>query len=256
MMARRALPVAGSTVKARAINAASGRRPLVVLANLAGFDGSPESMRRLQLEYGAEIADQVYKGTYTPLYSYVPEGLTGAIQPLMEKYGLRWGGHFSLPDPMHFEFMLSPADADRISAQLGGLTMAEAQDILNRLQSIYEALRDGRVTVGVKIDRFAVAGRRIVARGVLIEEFNQYSTRRSNHEVMLRGAQLLTLGSIVAAVAWDAGGRAAYAETTITEGGATSGYSEMGITRRARRPARNRARSSARSTSNSQRSKT
>jgi acetyl/propionyl-CoA carboxylase alpha subunit/acetyl-CoA carboxylase carboxyltransferase component len=40
---------------ARAINAASGNRPLVVLANLAGFDGSPESMRRLQLEYGAEI---------------------------------------------------------------------------------------------------------------------------------------------------------------------------------------------------------
>jgi acetyl/propionyl-CoA carboxylase alpha subunit/acetyl-CoA carboxylase carboxyltransferase component len=40
---------------ARAINAASGRRPLVVLANLAGFDGSPESMRMLQLEYGAEI---------------------------------------------------------------------------------------------------------------------------------------------------------------------------------------------------------
>ena len=26
-----------------------------MLANLAGFDGSPESMRRLQLEYGAEI---------------------------------------------------------------------------------------------------------------------------------------------------------------------------------------------------------
>ncbi|WP_035853487.1 biotin carboxylase N-terminal domain-containing protein [Cryptosporangium arvum] len=40
---------------ARAINAASGNRPLVVLANLSGFDGSPESMRRLQLEYGAEI---------------------------------------------------------------------------------------------------------------------------------------------------------------------------------------------------------
>ena len=41
---------------ARAINAASGNRPLVVLANLSGFDGSPESMRKLQLEYGAEIA--------------------------------------------------------------------------------------------------------------------------------------------------------------------------------------------------------
>ena len=40
---------------ARAINAASGNRPLVILANLSGFDGSPESLRRLQLEYGAEI---------------------------------------------------------------------------------------------------------------------------------------------------------------------------------------------------------
>jgi len=46
---------ASSKKLARAISAASGRRPLVVLANLAGFDGSPESMRRLQLEYGAEI---------------------------------------------------------------------------------------------------------------------------------------------------------------------------------------------------------
>src|SRR5680860_1134953 len=40
---------------ARAINAASGNRPLVVLANLSGFDGSPESLRKTQLEYGAEI---------------------------------------------------------------------------------------------------------------------------------------------------------------------------------------------------------
>ncbi len=44
---------------ARAINAASGSRPLVVLANLSGFDGSPESMRKAQLEYGAEIGRAV-----------------------------------------------------------------------------------------------------------------------------------------------------------------------------------------------------
>ncbi|HEX5813320.1 MAG TPA: carboxyl transferase domain-containing protein, partial [Pseudonocardia sp.] len=44
---------------ARAINAASGNRPLVVLANLSGFDGSPESLRQLQLEYGAEIGRSV-----------------------------------------------------------------------------------------------------------------------------------------------------------------------------------------------------
>ena len=44
---------------ARAINAASGNRPIVVLANLSGFDGSPESLRKMQLENGAEIARAV-----------------------------------------------------------------------------------------------------------------------------------------------------------------------------------------------------
>jgi len=39
-----------------------------------------------------EIADQVYKGTYTPLYSFVPDGLTGATQPLKELYGDGNGG--------------------------------------------------------------------------------------------------------------------------------------------------------------------
>jgi len=49
---------------ARSINAASNNRPVVILANLSGFDGSPESMRRLQLEYGAEIGRAVvnFKG--------------------------------------------------------------------------------------------------------------------------------------------------------------------------------------------------
>jgi peptide/nickel transport system substrate-binding protein len=39
-----------------------------------------------------EIADQVYKGTYTPLYSYVPAGLTGATESLKEPYGDGAGG--------------------------------------------------------------------------------------------------------------------------------------------------------------------
>ena len=49
---------------ARAINAASNNRPVAILANLSGFDGSPESMRKLQLEYGAEIGRAVvnFKG--------------------------------------------------------------------------------------------------------------------------------------------------------------------------------------------------
>jgi acetyl-CoA carboxylase carboxyltransferase component len=51
-------PVSSKKV-ARALNASSGNRPCVIIANLSGFDGSPESMRKLQLEYGAEIARAV-----------------------------------------------------------------------------------------------------------------------------------------------------------------------------------------------------
>ena len=49
---------------ARALNAFSGKVPVVILANLSGFDGSPESLRKLQLEYGAEIGRAVvnFKG--------------------------------------------------------------------------------------------------------------------------------------------------------------------------------------------------
>ncbi|HYB00800.1 MAG TPA: carboxyl transferase domain-containing protein [Ktedonobacteraceae bacterium] len=49
---------------ARAINSASGNRSLVVIANLSGFDGSPESMRNLELEYGAEVGRAItnFKG--------------------------------------------------------------------------------------------------------------------------------------------------------------------------------------------------
>jgi acetyl-CoA carboxylase carboxyltransferase component len=44
---------------ARALNASTRNRPVVILANLSGFDGSPDSMRNLQLEYGAEIGRAV-----------------------------------------------------------------------------------------------------------------------------------------------------------------------------------------------------
>jgi acetyl/propionyl-CoA carboxylase alpha subunit/acetyl-CoA carboxylase carboxyltransferase component len=49
---------------ARTVNSVSGNRPLVVIANLSGFDGSPESMRNFELEYGAEIGRAVtnFKG--------------------------------------------------------------------------------------------------------------------------------------------------------------------------------------------------
>jgi acetyl-CoA carboxylase carboxyltransferase component len=49
----------GSRKIAKALNAASGNRPAVVMANLAGFDGSATSMLGRQLEFGAEIARAV-----------------------------------------------------------------------------------------------------------------------------------------------------------------------------------------------------
>ncbi len=54
----------GSKKMAHAINAASGRTDAVIMANLSGFDGSPESLLTNQLEWGTEIAEAVrnFKG--------------------------------------------------------------------------------------------------------------------------------------------------------------------------------------------------
>ena len=38
------------------------------------------------------LSQEIYQGTYTPLYSYVPDGLTGAVEPLLEMYGDGEGG--------------------------------------------------------------------------------------------------------------------------------------------------------------------
>ena len=51
-------PLASKKIS-RGINTMSGSLPLVILANLSGFDGSPESMRLCQLEWGAEIGRAV-----------------------------------------------------------------------------------------------------------------------------------------------------------------------------------------------------
>jgi acetyl/propionyl-CoA carboxylase alpha subunit/acetyl-CoA carboxylase carboxyltransferase component len=64
---------------ARAVNAASGNRPLVVLANLSGFDGSPDSMRNLQLEYGAEIGRAVVNFTGPIVFCVVSRYHGGAF---------------------------------------------------------------------------------------------------------------------------------------------------------------------------------
>ncbi|WP_418275619.1 ABC transporter substrate-binding protein [Isoptericola jiangsuensis] len=54
------------------------------------------------------IAEQVYKGTYTPLYSYVPAGLTGATESLKTMYGDGDGG----PDSAAAEQALADAGVE------------------------------------------------------------------------------------------------------------------------------------------------
>lgn len=54
------------------------------------------------------ISEQVYKGTYTPLYSYVPAGLTGATESLKELYGDGAGG----PDAAAAEQVLADAGVE------------------------------------------------------------------------------------------------------------------------------------------------
>ncbi|PFG44691.1 peptide/nickel transport system substrate-binding protein [Isoptericola jiangsuensis] len=54
------------------------------------------------------ISEQVYKGTYTPLYSYVPAGLTGATESLKEMYGDGAGG----PDAAAAEQALADAGVE------------------------------------------------------------------------------------------------------------------------------------------------
>jgi hypothetical protein len=53
---------------------------VVVLANLSGFDGSPESMRELQLEYGAEIGRATVPGPPTRRRQH-PEQLVRIREP-------------------------------------------------------------------------------------------------------------------------------------------------------------------------------
>ena len=48
---------------------------------------SPSARPSADLVDRAGDRDQVYKGTYPPLYSYVVDGLTGANQSLKDLYG-------------------------------------------------------------------------------------------------------------------------------------------------------------------------
>jgi acetyl-CoA carboxylase carboxyltransferase component len=146
---------------ARAVTSASGNRPLVVLANLSGFDGSPESMRHWQLEYGAEIGRAVtnFKG---PIVFVVISRYHGgafvvfskALNPQMEvvavegSYASVIGGAPAAATVFAREVRgRVEADPRVVAAKklLAGTTGAEATELRARLAEITEQVRSEKL---------------------------------------------------------------------------------------------------------------
>ena len=137
---------------ARAINSASNNRPVVILANLSGFDGSPESMRRLQLEYGAEIGRSVvnfkgpivfcvisryHGGAYVVFSSKLNENLE--VVALEGTYASVIGGAPAAAVVFAGEVESRTRKDERLLALAGAIEHAEGAD-KNRLRAEYNEL--------------------------------------------------------------------------------------------------------------------
>ena len=118
---------------ARAINAAAGRRPLVVLANLAGFDGSPESLREWQLEFGAEIGRAVVNYDGPIVFCVVSRYHGGAfvvfsqrLNPQLETVALE-GAHASVIGGAPAAAVVFARDVDRAARADERITAVDAR---------------------------------------------------------------------------------------------------------------------------------
>ena len=151
---------------ARALSAASGNRPAVILANLSGFDGSPESLRKLQLEYGAEIARAVVNFDGPVLFVVVSRYHGGAyvvfsqsLNPqlramaLSGSYASVIGGSAAAAVVFTREVRARAAADSRVQHAREGLRTrpsAAARDAYE--QTLAEATRDAQVHVAAEFD--------------------------------------------------------------------------------------------------------
>lgn len=130
---------------ARALNAASGKRPAIVLANLSGFDGSPESLRDWQLEYGAEIGRAVtnfegpitfvilsryHGGAYVVFSKALNSGLTSVAVE---------GSYASVIGGAPAAAVVFAGEVKKIAAQEGGTPEIEAQ-VTQRLAQKFDEI--------------------------------------------------------------------------------------------------------------------
>ncbi len=84
--------------------------------------------------------------------------LPPAVVKMWEDHGFRWGGRYSWPDPMHFEFMGSTAQAKAITAQLRSFLGAKAPAAPAPLPSLSAPGQRGRVMELQRILRVAADG--------------------------------------------------------------------------------------------------
>jgi acetyl/propionyl-CoA carboxylase alpha subunit/acetyl-CoA carboxylase carboxyltransferase component len=155
---------------ARAINAASGNRPLVVLANLSGFDGSPESMRKLQLEYGAEIGRAIVNFQGPIVFCVISRYHGGAfvvfskaLNPNMTVLAVE-GSYASVIGGAPAAAVVFTADVDRrtstdsrvaeLEAQLAETVGAERTELSAKLAEVRSAVRAEKLAdVATEFDR-------------------------------------------------------------------------------------------------------
>lgn len=151
---------------ARAISASSGVMPVVVVANLSGFDGSPESLRKRQLEFGAEIGRAVvnfdgpivfcvvsrYHGGAYVVFS---QGLNENLQSvaLEGSFASVIGGAPAAAVVFPGLVRRRVSADDRVIAARAALDSSEPEQLAERQQSLEETLRTVESEVQIQVAR-------------------------------------------------------------------------------------------------------
>ena len=174
---------------ARAINAASGRRPVVVLANLAGFDGSPESMREWQLEFGAEIGRAVVNFDGPIVFCVVSRYHGGAFVVFSQKL-----------NPNLEAAALEGAHASVIGgAPAAAVVFArDVEQAARRDERIVDARRAHRRRRGRRAPAAARAARRRCGASVLAEKRGEFAAKFDAAHSVERAVRMGSVSRIVA----------------------------------------------------------
>lgn len=140
----------------------------------------------------------VYLRDLWPTDDEVNRVVEKAVQPAMfasNSATIRTGTHhwaqMSAPGGVHFQwdpestYIRRPPYLIDVPATPPGLSGPHTARLLLRFG---DAVTTDHISPAGAIPAASAAGRWLTARGVEVRDLNQYSTRRSNHEVMLRGA--------------------------------------------------------------------